>query len=307
MASTCIRWSSARYAGCAGSSTSTRRARRCVRMAGALSRSGVPRGARGFRIHAIVRAGSARASSRARTQCASGSRNLHVVRAALARAGCADRNRDRPRTRVGARPARVKAIVALKLGRVSNLPTVWTNAVAGTLLAGASPADVRLPALLMSMSLCYVAGMFLNDAFDRGFDARYRPERPIPAGEVSAVMVFVMGFAMLATGVLLLAWTGYSVAQGTRSLPVACGAALAAAIVLYDWHHKQNPISPLLMGLCRWLIYVTAGFVFARTPPAQVFTVGALLLCYLIGLTYIAKQEHLGRIANLWPLAFIAI
>jgi len=201
----------------------------------------------------------------------------------------------------------VKAIVAFKLGRVSNLPTVWTNAVAGTLLAGASPADVRLPALLMSMSLCYVAGMFLNDAFDRGFDARYRPERPIPAGEVSAVMVFVMGFAMLATGVLLLAWTGYSVAQGTRSLPVACGAALAAAIVLYDWHHKQNPISPLLMGLCRWLIYVTAGFVFARTPPAQVFTVGALLLCYLIGLTYIAKQEHLGRIANLWPLAFIAI
>jgi len=201
----------------------------------------------------------------------------------------------------------VKAIVALKLGRVSNLPTVWTNAVAGTLLAGASPADVRLPALLMSMSLCYVAGMFLNDAFDRGFDARYRPERPIPAGEVSAVMVFVMGFAMLATGVLLLAWTGYSVAQGTRSLPVACGAALAAAIVLYDWHHKQNPMSPLLMGLCRWLIYVTAGFVFARTPPAQVFTVGALLLCYLIGLTYIAKQEHLGRIANLWPLAFIAI
>jgi hypothetical protein len=201
----------------------------------------------------------------------------------------------------------VKAIVALKLGRVSNLPTVWTNAVAGTLLAGAAPADARLPALLISMSLCYVAGMFLNDAFDRGFDARYWPERPIPAGEVSAVTVFVMGFAMLATGVLLLAWAGYSVAQGTRSLPVACGAALAAAIVLYDWNHKQNPLSPLLMGLCRWLIYVTAGFVFARTPPAQVFTVGALLLCYLIGLTYIAKQEHLGRIANLWPLAFIAI
>ena len=201
----------------------------------------------------------------------------------------------------------MKAIVALKLGRVSNLPTVWTNAVAGTLLAGATPADVRLPALLISMSLCYVAGMFLNDAFDRRFDARYRPERPIPAGEVSAVTVFVMGFAMLATGVLLLAWAGYAVPHGTRSLPVACGAALAAAIVLYDWHHKHNPISPLLMGLCRWLIYVTAGFVFARTPSSQVFTVGALLLCYLIGLTYVAKQEHLGRIGNLWPLVFIAI
>lgn len=29
--------------------------------------------------------------------------------------------------------------VALRLGRVSNLPTVWTNALAGIALAGASP------------------------------------------------------------------------------------------------------------------------------------------------------------------------
>ena len=33
---------------------------------------------------------------------------------------------------------------------------------------------------------------------------------------------------------------------------------------------------------------------------------GFLLLSYLVGLTYIAKQEHLGRVANLWPLVFLA-
>jgi 4-hydroxybenzoate polyprenyltransferase len=32
-----------------------------------------------------------------------------------------------------------------------------------------------------------------------------------------------------------------------------------------------------------------------------------LLLSYLIGLTYVAKQEHLDRIGNLWPLAFLAL
>jgi 4-hydroxybenzoate polyprenyltransferase len=31
-----------------------------------------------------------------------------------------------------------------------------------------------------------------------------------------------------------------------------------------------------------------------------------VLLAYLIGLTYIAKQENLGRVRSLWPLAFLA-
>ena len=34
---------------------------------------------------------------------------------------------------------------------------------------------------------------------------------------------------------------------------------------------------------------------------------GALaMLCYLIGLTYTAKQENLGEVQNLWPLLFLA-
>jgi 4-hydroxybenzoate polyprenyltransferase len=42
-------------------------------------------------------------------------------------------------------------------------------------------------------------------------------------------------------------------------------------------------------------------------PPGAPLLIGAgLLLCYLIGLTYVAKQENLGRVENLWPLAFLA-
>jgi 4-hydroxybenzoate polyprenyltransferase len=174
-------------------------------------------------------------------------------------------------------------------------------------VAGGAAGDVRTAWILLALSLCYVAGMFLNDAFDREFDARYRPERPIPSGAVSAGAVFRAGFAMLALGLALMAWVGHGTPGGTGWRPVAAGAALAAAIVFYDWRHKENPLSPVVMGLCRMLVYVTAGYAVATDPPGLVFAMGLLLLCYLIGLTYIAKQEHLGRVSNLWPLAFLAL
>lgn len=196
---------------------------------------------------------------------------------------------------------------AMMLGRVSNLPTVWTNVLAGVVLAGATLADARLPLLLLALSLCYVAGMFLNDAFDRGFDAQHRPERPIPAGRVTAAAVFTSGFAMLALGICVLAWVGYGFSAGTQWRPVAAGLALAAAIVLYDIHHKGNPLSPVIMGLCRMLVYVTAAAAVADSLRNEVLVAALLLLSYLVGLTYIAKQEHLGRVRNLWPLLFLAL
>src|SRR5256885_14823895 len=91
----------------------------------------------------------------------------------------------------------VKWSIWLRLGRVSNLPTVWTNALTGALLAGPD-FDARAGALLaVAFSLFYVGGMFLNDAFDRNIDAVERPERPIPRGLVSAHEVFVAGFATM--------------------------------------------------------------------------------------------------------------
>jgi 4-hydroxybenzoate polyprenyltransferase len=201
----------------------------------------------------------------------------------------------------------VKWSVALALGRVSNLPTVWTNALAGVVLAGGAAGDARVPWILLAMSLCYVAGMYLNDAFDREFDARHRPERPIPAGEVSARTVLTAGFGMLTAGVALLAWLGVGHPQGTGWPPLVAGVALATSIVWYDLHHKGNSAGPLLMGLCRALVYVAAACVFVARPPTAVYAGALLLLSYLIGLTYVARQEHLGRVANLWPLLFLAL
>src|SRR5258706_1076804 len=201
----------------------------------------------------------------------------------------------------------MKLSVALKLGRVSNLPTVWSNVLTGTALAGAATVDCRLVLLVVSLSLFYVGGMFLNDAFDHGFDAKTRPERPIPSGQVSAGQVHAFGFGMMVVALALLAWVGYVYEPLTQWRPVVAGLALATAIVFYNWHHKNNPLSPLVMGVCRMLVYMTAALAVSAVIPGQVIVAAVVLLCYLIGLTYAAKKEHLGRLENIWPLAFLGV
>lgn len=201
----------------------------------------------------------------------------------------------------------MKLALALQLGRISNLPTVWTNVLAGALLAGGSLGDARLPLLMLALSCFYIGGMFLNDAFDRDFDARHRPERPIPSGRVSARQVFTIGFGLLAAGLAAVAWQGQAAAGGPAWHPLAAATALAATIVFYDAFHKNNPLSPLVMGLCRVLVVVTAAYAYTASPPSAVWLAATGLLCHLIGLTYIAKQEHLDRIGHLWPLGFLAL
>jgi 4-hydroxybenzoate polyprenyltransferase len=192
----------------------------------------------------------------------------------------------------------VKLRTALTLGRVSNLPTVWTNALAGVLLAGARPGP-EFALVVLAFSLFYTGGMFLNDAFDSPWDARERPERPIPSGAAGAREVFLWGFGLLAAGVLVLALFGREAAMA--------GMALAGAVTFYDWNHKANPLSPVIMGLCRALIYVGAALCYTIVLPGALWWGSLVLVCYLIGLTYIAKQETLARVENLWPLAFLAV
>lgn len=189
----------------------------------------------------------------------------------------------------------------LRLGRVSNLPTVWSNTLAAVALAGAWPPDARLLPLLAATTLAYTGGMFLNDAFDREIDARERPERPIPSGEIGHVTVLAIGFAMLALAVALVAGVALG-ADGGGWRAVIAALALAATIVLYDLHHKGNPFGPLVMGLCRALVYAAVGLALLETPSPTLLLGAAVLTCYLVGLTWTAKQERSESITSLWPL-----
>ena len=187
----------------------------------------------------------------------------------------------------------------LKLGRVSNLPTVWTNTLAGTLVAGGSWQDLRIAILVVAMSLFYEGGMFLNDYFDREIDARERPERPIPSFEISPGRVAAIGSGLIAGGLVLLA------ILGLRALGV--GLLLAALILAYDRHHKGNPFAPVLMGMCRALVYVVAGMALVGNLSGSLLTAAVAMLAYVAGLSYAAWQERLDRPSNLWPLALLAV
>ena len=187
----------------------------------------------------------------------------------------------------------------LKLGRVSNLPTVWTNTLAGTLVAGGSWQDARIAIIVVAMSFLYEGGMFLNDYFDRDIDARERPERPIPSFEIAPGTVAAIGSGLIAAGLALLAILGLQA--------LGLGLLLAAFIVAYDRHHKGNPFAPVLMGMCRALVYAIAAMALVGTLSGVLIIAAVALLAYVAGISYAAWQERLDRPSNLWPLALLAV
>ena len=190
--------------------------------------------------------------------------------------------------------------VYLDLGRVSNLPTVWTNCVAGAALSGAALETPVLLLLAAALSCFYTGGMFLNDAFDHRHDARTRPGRPIPSGEAGPGEVYALGFGFLALGQSGL-YAASVLQAGPRLESLGLGVILGVLIVYYNYRHKTDPHSPVVMSVCRGLIYLIAASVAAGTPSGQVWIGALVLACYVAGLTCLAAQEDLNRIKALWP------
>jgi len=186
----------------------------------------------------------------------------------------------------------------LRLGRISNLPTVWTNVIAGIVIARGSVNASEAALIALAMSAFYVGGMYLNDFFDRTIDARERPNRPIAAGEIGAGAVSGIGFGLLAIGIALMIPFG---------LPATVsGIALAGVIVLYDVWHKGNTLGPAIMGLCRALVYLGAGAAVTGHVPLALAIGAFVLAAHTAGISYAAKQESLDTISNLWPMLLLA-
>lgn len=185
----------------------------------------------------------------------------------------------------------------LILGRVSNLPTVWSNCLAGWWLGGAGNFP-KLPFLFVGVTLLYLGGMFLNDAFDESFDRQHRKERPIPSGQIAASLVWRWGFALLGAGELLLFGCGINAG--------VLGLALALCILLYDAIHKALAFSPVLMGACRFFVYVIAAFAGANRVSGWAIWSGLALATYIVGLSFIARRESLRGPLSWWPVLALA-
>lgn len=187
----------------------------------------------------------------------------------------------------------MKLATALTLGRVSNLPTVASNVLAGGALAGSASASA-LALTCVACSSLYVGGMFLNDACDATIDAVERPERPIPSGLASRREV--LGWA---AGLLLL---GISLAFVVNAASGLAATVTAALIVLYDIVHKRTVLAPALMGACRMGVYWTAACT-VMTPHWRAVALGSVLLfAYVLGLTYAAARENSTALVRVGPL-----
>ena len=123
----------------------------------------------------------------------------------------------------------------LQLARVSNTPTVVSNAVAGAMLVSTTAGTGTVVLVAVAMALFYTAGMVLNDIADAEIDRRERPERPIPSGAVSPLAAIAVFCGLIAVGLTLLASEGLE--------PFFAGVGLVALIVA-PTPAAQQPILP---------------------------------------------------------------
>jgi 4-hydroxybenzoate polyprenyltransferase len=185
----------------------------------------------------------------------------------------------------------------LVLGRAALLPTVWSNCLAGWWLGGGGN-GWKLPFLLAGVSLLATGGAFLNDAFDAESDRQRRPERPIPAGKISAQLVWRLGFGQLGAGIFLLTFCG-QVAAGA-------GIFLALFILLHNFAHKFFTAAPWLLGACRFWVYVIAGATGIWGLNGWPIFCGAALAIYTAGAGYVARGKNPRGPLPHWPLLLLA-
>jgi 4-hydroxybenzoate polyprenyltransferase len=192
------------------------------------------------------------------------------------------------------RPSRLRTLFIL--ARVSNVPTVWSNCLAGWWLGGGGPWS-QLILVCFAMSLIYSGGMFLNDAFDANFDRQNRRSRPIPSGAIAEQDVWQWGFLLLAVGAAGLIWLGTTAAILT--------VLLTGAILFYNLVHKVSDASPVLLGICRLLVYLIAAGAARNGITGYVLWCGLALASYVMGLSWLARKEIWRGPAPYWPGIFL--
>lgn len=185
----------------------------------------------------------------------------------------------------------------LVLGRVSNLPTVWSNCLAAWLIAGGGSIG-RFLSLCAGGTLLYLGGMYLNDVIDAEFDRQHRNERPIPAGWIKRSTALWITLVLLVSGTVLLLQLGGVVVP---TLLLLC------SIVLYDVIHKWVAFSPVIMAACRFWLFLVAAAAAENGITGLAVWAAVALAAYIVGLSYIARRESLSSAINAWPCYFMAV
>ncbi|QDU88648.1 prenyltransferase [Pirellulimonas nuda] len=185
-----------------------------------------------------------------------------------------------------------------RLLRVSNVLTAVADVWMGLIVSRGALAPVATCVALSLASVClYLSGMVLNDVFDAGVDARERPERPIPAGQIAAATASRLGWGLLLAGIGLAA--AASLLEHSW-LPAVAAVLLACCVVAYNAWLKKTPLGPVAMGLCRVgnvVLGMSVGpgsLITAESLslPAPIIYIAPGVLLYIAGLTWFARSEE---------------
>ena len=172
----------------------------------------------------------------------------------------------------------------LVLGRVSNLPTVWSNVLCAWLLCNSGD-WLSFVVISIGVSCIYIGGMYLNDACDAAFDEKCNPERPIPSGQISKKAVF-----MLSVGWLLLGFISLMTLMNPQL--AVWGGLLVGLVVLYNVLHKKTSWTLLVMGGCRFVLYPLVGSTVGMAMSSELMLAGLGMFLYIIGLSSAARSAY---------------
>lgn len=187
----------------------------------------------------------------------------------------------------------------LVLGRISNLTTVWSNALCAWILGSTGPIG-KFVWITTGLSLFYIGGMCLNDYFDAGFDQKYRPERPIPSGKAKRNAVLTATIMLFFSGAALIIWTNKD--------SFIYILVLLALIVGYNVIHKRNALIGIsLMASCRSAIYLIIGSASTKKIPLSIWFASILMFFYISGITALARNESNTRKAPFIAYIFLII
>lgn len=173
----------------------------------------------------------------------------------------------------------------LETGRISNLPTVWSNVLLAYTLTSSTLYLSHVILLALAGSFLYVGGCYLGDARDVAFDKANKPSRPIPAGILKERNIWILGTLMVLIGLAIpgVIWQPQNLLLG--HLP------LALVITIYALFHKKSAWLGLpLIGACRALLVFSAAVISSNIN----FSIGLIAMAigvYTICFASVARLE----------------
>ncbi|MFZ9011529.1 MAG: UbiA family prenyltransferase [Anaerohalosphaeraceae bacterium] len=191
--------------------------------------------------------------------------------------------------------------------RLPNLFTVPGDVLAGFLLAGIATRnkdyDCKSLLFCMGASVCvYCAGLLQNDYCDRKKDAAFRPDRPIPAGLISADSVVSVAMVMFLLG-LLSSWAA-------GAFPLIVCVAMVCTVISYNCLTKKIALlGAMNMGLCRGLNLLLGASVLGHTGLISETTLvsAGFLTIYIGTLTLMAYDEQTPSKLGVWRWLLLII